>query len=238
MNRGILSKRGIVLLIALTLAGLGTFSIRAYVQGIEARTLQGAELVEAFVAKETIAAGTSGRDATSNGMIESQAIPRRLVADGSVVNLDDIQDRFAQVDIMAGEQILESRFSSKSESALSVAIPDDRQAFALEVDIPSGVAGFVEVGSRVSVIAHFDEPQPTARYLVQNIEVLAVGRHISPGKDDEVDVEKILLTLAVTPTEAEKLALAVIRGQVYLTLVPSTSEPISTPGRSLDDVFS
>lgn len=48
----------------------------------------------------------------------------------------------------------------------------------------------------------------------------------------------VLLTVAVTPDEAEQLTFANLTGQLYMTLLPEDeTEPVVTPGRTVDNLF-
>lgn len=243
MNR-LFGRRSVALAGAVILAGLGTFALMSYVRGIEARTLRGAELVEVFVAKDLIPSGTAGQVAINDGLIEKQTVPRKALAEGSISSLKEIENRVAAVDIFKGEQINQARFVRPAEARGLIPIPADRQAMSIEVDMPPGVAGFVQSGDQVSIIAQLEEPEPRAEYLLQNVQVLAVGQRVVTidGNKDAGQVqqtqERVLLTLAVTPAEAEKLAFAMFQGQIHVTLLPTGQQPSSTSGSTSGNVFS
>lgn len=243
-----MTKRSMVLVAALILALVATAALASYVRGIEEETLRDAEAVKALVAKDLIAAGTSGAAAASGGLIVDEAIPRRLVSEDIVTSLDEITDLVADVDILKGEQIRASRFVS-AQAQGRIPIPKGRQAMSVEVAIPPGVAGFVKTGDRVSILAQLDVPvggeaqsQPRVQFMLQSIEVLAVGRSFSnvegDGDTPPAVQQQVLLTLAVTPSEAEKLGFAVFQGQVYFTLLPEGQKPTNTPGRTSTNAFS
>ncbi|HVL32020.1 MAG TPA: Flp pilus assembly protein CpaB, partial [Actinomycetota bacterium] len=202
-----------------------------------------------------IPAGTSIDEAVRRGAIAKTTIPRKVVADGAIASLDQVRGKIAAVTIVKGEQIVEARFASAEEVASGLPIPADRQAFAIEVDTPHGVAGFIQPGSRVSVIAHLEATAPSSnvvvkrsQFLLQDIQVLAVGERIAvsvSGDRDAAKVEqdarsvdnKVLLTLALTASEAERLAYALYEGDVHFTLLPQGHKPAKTPGRTGINVF-
>jgi pilus assembly protein CpaB len=117
-----------------------------------------------------------------------------------------------------------------------------REGVAELVGMPPGVAGFVRPQDRVSILATVTpSEQPTrTQYLVQNVEVLAVGRSAATGDGDTVidGGERVLLTLALTADEVEKVALALAEGELYFTLVPAGQPDQGTTGRTVDDLFS
>lgn len=257
-----MSGRLIAIIVALVLAAVATAALVSYVRGVENRALAQYETVQAYVAKDTILEGTSGEEAVQNGLIERAPVPRTLVADGAISELDQLEGKVAAVTIMQGEQILSSRFVAPQEARGLRPIPEGHEAMSVEVGIPPGVAGFVQPGDRVSVVAHVEtpeagapEPQPdeqapsttqitTARYLLQNVEVLAVGQSVvttteqgSEGQEVRRSESQMLMTLALTPTQVEQLVFVNFEGQVYFTLLPEDAEPADTPGRTVDNLF-
>jgi DNA-binding GntR family transcriptional regulator len=116
-------------------------------------------------------------------------------------------------------------------------IPEGRQAMAVEVTSSPGGAGFVQPGDHVSVIASpSGNDAAVARYLDQDVQVLAVGlkRHQeaqASGATSTGDGERMVLTLALTSSEAEQVAFAVLHGNVYFTLVTPGDGAHQTPGR-------
>jgi pilus assembly protein CpaB len=240
-------RRGVALGIALGLGALATIGIAGYVGSIESRALKGIEAVQAFVAKEIIPAGMSGANIISGGLIARQPIPRGVLAEGSIRSLNDIKDKTSSVMILKGEQILLARFAAPGGTKGVLPIPADRQALSVEVGVPPGVAGYIRAGDRVSIIAQLEGSgsggEARVQYLLQSIEVLAIGQHVATDGEKEsgglgASGGRVLMTLALTPVEAEKLVLAVLRGQVYFTLLPPDQQPVSTPGRTPKDAFS
>lgn len=249
-----MSKRTGGLLLAVVLAALSTTALISYVHGVEEKAFAGAETVEVYVARDAIPAGMSGDAAVQRAAIERTAVPRKVVADGAIHSLDEIRGKVAQVTIMRGEQIVAARFTSPDESGTGLSIPEGRQAMAVEIDAPPGVAGYVQTGSHVSVIAHLNiadkggsSNEPRAQFLLQDVPVLAVGRRIvvtaasgardSARQQQTQATDKVLLTLAVAPAQAEKLAYALFEGDVYFTLLPQGAKPVTTTGRTRINEF-
>jgi pilus assembly protein CpaB len=232
--KGLLAGRSMALVAALALSAFGTFALVSYVKGIEASTRKGEKLVHSFIAKDFIPAGTDGETAISDGLVAREEVPQRLLPEDAIQSLDEIQNRVAKVDILKGEQILSARFVKSSETEGIVAIPAGRQAMSVEVESPPGVAGFVRPNARVSIIAQLTEPRPRAEFVLQDVQVLAIGQGALDGAGaTTADTQgKVLLTLAVTPSEAEKLAFAVSQGEVYFTLLPPDQEALASENTS------
>jgi hypothetical protein len=62
---------------------------------------------------------------------------------------------------------------------------------------------------------------------------------VTPGEKEQPQqvTSNVLLTLALTPSQAEKLAYAVFEGDIYFTLVPNGQRPATTPGRTQANAF-
>jgi pilus assembly protein CpaB len=240
-------------ILAIALAAAATVAIYLYIQGVEQRAFEDAELVEVFVAQGPIESGTTAEQASEAGLITQDTAPRVNVPDGAVTRLDQIEGLFAVERILTGEIILLDRWGATEEVAIEFEIPEGSEAISVEVAIPPGVAGFVRTGRQVSLIATVELPGPTttdeegnvvtepeeirSQYLLQNIEVLAVGQRQVQTDDPEAPDASVLLTLALEPEDAERLAFAAENASLYFTLLPDDAEPAETPGRTFEDLF-
>ena len=74
--------KSIAVVLALVLAAVATFAIFTYVRGLEQRAFEDAELVEVFVAQETIPAGITADGASEAGLIGRDSRPRATVPAG------------------------------------------------------------------------------------------------------------------------------------------------------------
>ncbi|GAC1414004.1 MAG: hypothetical protein NVSMB57_09550 [Actinomycetota bacterium] len=177
MSIGAMSRRSVGLVVAVLLAAFATAAWMSYVRSVERRALTGSANVTVWLAKEAIPAGTSADFAVQRNLLQQQQVPRRILADGAVTNLQDLRGTVASVTILKGEQILRARFVSPQQAGRLLAIPADHQAMAVKVESPPGVAGFVQPRDHVNVIAKVRKQQgDQVRFLMQDVEVLAVGR--------------------------------------------------------------
>lgn len=247
------SSRLIAIIIAVVLAIVATVALVSYIRGVETRTQEEVEPVDAFVAAELIPAGTTAEAAAAAGLIEQRAVPRSAVPDGAITSLAQIEGTVAVTDIQPGEIILQARFGEGVVGARGLRpIPDDMQAISVDVGVVPGVAGFITPGSFVNMMVQLavpvgEEDEETGetpeelrvQFIIQNTEVLAVGRRvIQEGEETVQQTENILLTLAVTAEDAERVAFAALNGQLYFTLLPEELDaPFDTPGRTFENIF-
>lgn len=248
------NRRMLAIVAALLLASFATAALLSYVRGVEQRAQSGQTLVPVVVARDDIPAGTSSEAAGGRGLLGLENVPKRLVPDGAVQDVSRLKGTVAAFTIRKGEQIVAGRFVKPAELAGVLPIPADRQAMSLDVDVPHGVGGFIEPGSRVSIVAKF-KIQPaggaafdTAGYLIQDVPVLAVGSRVAsvPGGAQESDEDaagpiatedRITLTLALLPADTARLALAMTDGVVFVTLLPPGQKPVNVPARTYANEF-
>ena len=94
------------------------------------------------------------------------------------------------------------------------------RATSVKSDEVVGVAGFLFPGSHVDVLVTFRSdglPMPATQIVLQDVEVLTVGQKLQPdpqGKPDTVSV----VTLLLTPEDAQKLVLASSQGSIQFVL--------------------
>lgn len=248
----------IAVVLALLLAAAATIAIFLYVQGIEERAFEDAELVEVFVAQGPIEAGTAAGEAGDAGLIARDTAPRGNVPVGAITQLEQIEGLVAVDRILTGEILLRERWGSQEDVSVAFEIPEGFEAIAVEVGIPPGVAGYIRAGDRVSLIATVEAPGATttddggtvteeagevrSQYLLQGIEVLAVGQRTIEAEGEAAPQGSVLMTVALEPEDAERLVFAINNASLYFTLLPDDlpedAEPQDTPGRTLDDLFS
>lgn len=266
MNRKII---GVVT--ALVLALVGTVALVAYVSTAEDRALEGEELVEVYVVTERIPAGTPGAEIDEFVAIEQ--VPVKVQAAGAVDNLPSIASRVAAVDLLPGEQLLDTRFVSPADvtdRAAGVVVPDDLIEITIQLEPARAIGGLVEPGQEVAVFASFEPfdlapsvvtvdgeevalPDAVAvevegktpnstdtilrRVLVTAVQE-APDRTFSADEEEEVSrvetapVADLLVTLAVSPADAERIIFTAEFGLVWLALdgdgVPINPDPEQT----------
>lgn len=123
--------------------------------------------------------------------------------------------------ISKGEFLLPSKLApEKAGSGLPSLIPPGMRAVSVRVNDVVSVAGFVQPGSRVDVLltgtsATGAERQATT--VLTNVAVIAVGKNLERAAGGEA-VAAPVITLLVSPDDAQKLALAVQEGRIQLAL--------------------
>ena len=123
--------------------------------------------------------------------------------------------------IKANEAILDTKLADPAGGGgLPVAIPDGMRAMSVAVDEVVGVAGFVLPGTRVDVLvtmAGSGNRDPMTRIILQNMQVVTAGQTITRDANGDPVLVSVV-TLLVSPEDAERLALASTQGRIQLAL--------------------
>jgi pilus assembly protein CpaB len=99
-------------------------------------------------------------------------------------------------------------------------IPEGMRAIALRSDEVMGVAGFLLPGSHVDVLVTYHTekiPEAITATVLQNAEVLAAGHQVQPDPDGKPATVTVV-TLLLTPEDAERAVLATTQGTVHFVL--------------------
>lgn len=187
--------------------------------------------VTVVVATKPIAARTVIEPAA----IRVQARPAATLPPNCATSVDEVIGQVAMAPLMEGEPIARGAIAPRTASlGMAYAVPTGMRAVAVALDPIIGVAGFLKPGDRVDVVATFtvDEIKVT-KTVLQDVTLLAIGPEIRPEQQVRTASvsnarprEQANATLAVSPTQAEKLILAEAGGRLRLTLRPADDRTI------------
>jgi len=133
--------------------------------------------------------------------------------------------------IVSGEEILPEKLKQpgQTESGLSYIVPEGMRAVTVAVDEISGVAGFVQRGDYVDVLAYTtttyvpeettEKTHGTTIVAAQNVCVAAVGTTLAAGTDaDDTETVYSSITLFLTPEDAMRVVQSAKGGVVTIVL--------------------
>jgi len=147
-------------------------------------------------------------------------IPSGDLPPGAPRKRSDVIGHGVIIPISKGEFILPNRLAGENAgSGLPSLIPPGMRAVSVRVNEVVSVAGFVTPGTRVDVLltgAPGGGEQETTTVL-QNVAVLASGHTLERSASGDPQ-NTAVITLLVTPDDAERLALASKEGQIQLAL--------------------
>jgi len=176
-------------------------------------------------------------DDLSIGQVSPESVP-----DQSFATIADALGRTAKVEMVKGQAVVEPLLAERGTgSGLQALVPMGMRAITIEVNEFSGVGNMVAPGCRVDVVATIQGTggdEISARTIVQNVKVTAVGQRVTarPDPKDEPNQQNVFrsVTLLCTPEEAEFIELANTTGRPWLILRGNKDEErVETPGISI-----
>lgn len=207
----------IMIVAALVLAGITTFLVYNWRQKpVPTQKVTQEVLLPVVAAANDLHWGVK----LSPEMLDVIFLPEKCLSAGHYTSIEEIEGRVLKTSVVINEPVLESKLAPEgSKAGLYGVIEYEMRAMSVKVDQVIGVAGFVYPGSNVDVLVTINQKSgkgPISKIVLQDIPVLAAGTQMEVKEGESVPVK--VVTLEVTPEEAEKLAMAVTKGKIRLAL--------------------
>lgn len=237
------------IIIALALAVAVVLFNYMYISSVK-QEYESGEFVHVVKAKETIdqfsvvdpemidVVRIDARDAQGNML----ALPGKELSEAGKAYLkNQVQFHLTKAAIPEGMYISQAMVAENLDDSFSRKIPDGMRAVTIAVDDMSGVAGLIRPGDRIDLVGNFQVQAGTnskgmpiqglfTQTILQNIEVLAVGKDAGIGLSEELvqdamQAEKQFsrptsITLSVLPEDAQKVIHVRSAGSLSATLRP------------------
>lgn len=141
---------------------------------------------------------------------------------GMFTRIEDCSGRALITAVAENEAILEPKLAALiSGAGLPATIPEGMRALSVAVNEVVAVAGFVQPGTMVDVLvtgsAGGGANQNITRTILENVRVLAAGQKIEQDRDGKPQTVPVI-TMLVSPEDADKLAMAANQGKIQLAL--------------------
>ena len=175
------------------------------------------------------------------GAVKLRNVPASLFPAGGFSRIEDVVDRPVISAIQPDEAVVAARIAARGSGlGLAPLIPPGMRALSVRVNDVVGVAGFLLPGMRVDVLVTgrpASASDTVTRIVLQDIAVLSAGQTVeTDGKSPAITTP--VVTLLVTPSEAEALTLATNEGHIQLVLRNSTDRALTnTRGQELSGLF-
>jgi Flp pilus assembly protein CpaB len=238
-------SRGLVVAVALVLAALAAGAVILYTNGVKEEAVSGGELTTVIVATQEIPANTPLNPLVEGGGFKELAVPNDAVVDGAVTSLDELKGRTTTSPLLANEQISVADLDTgEAPAGGSLGISKGHVALTFQMNAPQGGFGYVQRGDNVTVYATYNGasfipgsledlltgnsadttakrqelPDFTAT-IIPSVRVLAVQ---NPAVDEEGKStgDSVVLTLDLTPEDAQTLVFASENALVWYGLLP------------------
>lgn len=233
---------GLVLLVGIALAGGAVYMAKDYISAYQNELARkNAQLqavvptVDVYVANRAL---KYGEDLTPEDVRiiswPENAIPEGAFMDAAVLFPEDNKEpRVVLRTMEKDEALLEVKVTAPGEDAgLTSRLARGMRAFAIKVDVSSGVSGFLRPGDRVDVYwtGRVDEQLGQGRgeftkLIEAGVSLIAIDQ--STGGDVENGAIAQTVTVAVKPGQVGKLTQAQSTGRLSLSLVGAEDDTIA-----------
>jgi pilus assembly protein CpaB len=214
MNRNRLIMVGVL---ALVLAGAVSFAVYHLLRGMVGANRAASAATVVVAAKDlTVGAKIEARD------VRLAQLPASELPANVFHNASDVVGRGVLIPIQRSELILGSKVAGEEAGAgLPALIPKGMRAVSVKVNDVVSVSGFVLPGTRVDVLLTGQPSKsndtPTTTTVLENVQVLSAGPKLEKDANGQ-PVNVPVITLLVSPDDAQKLTLAATQGQIQLSL--------------------
>ena len=231
MNRQ--TRTFVVLVVAVVVAAAASYAVYRAVASIPVRQVEIAT-AKAVVAARPMPIGTL----VTRESVKEIDWPARTPLSGGYARIEDVVDRGLVAPVVENELLTVNNLAAKEAGAgLPPMITEGMRAISIKVDEVINVAGFVTPGTRVDVLVVISPTEQRddriARVVVSNVPVLASNTRYDQdeSRKDGKPVRSTVVTVMVSPEDAERIALAQSDGRLMLTLRnPLDVEPTVTNG--------
>ena len=237
---------GLVLILGLGLAGFAVYMAKNYIQGYQAQLEQERaksaptiETVEVYVAKQKLEYGQR----LLKDSVSLVAYPKNSLPEGTYSTEEDLfpegedEPRTVLRTMEPKEAILDVKVTGPGEDAgITSQLKRGMRAFAIEVDVSSGVSGFLRPGDRVDVywtgqmaasdgIDGHRSRREVTKLIETGVRLIAVDQ-VANGDTTEAIIARTV-TVAIKPQQVASLAQAQSTGSLSLSLVGAEDETVA-----------
>lgn len=234
---------GLVLIVGIALAGGAVMMAKNYITAYQQELASERAAREAvvpttsvFVANRSLRYGESlGKDAVRIVKWPVDAVPEGAYTDADALFPPDANDTRVVLRAMEkDEAVLALKVTEPGEDAgITSRLERGMRAFAIRVDVASGVSGFLRPGDRVDVYwtgsmrdAVEGARGEVTRLIEAGVQLIAIDQ--SAGGDLEGTVIARTVTVAATPQQVAGLAQAQTSGRLSLSLVGAEDDTIAS----------
>lgn len=153
------SRRTLITIAAIAVGAIAVFLIYGYVGSVKDEAFADAERVTVFVVKQTVAQGKYGEEAQAEKLVVEDEIPKKFWPENAIRNFDDIAGKVAIADLAVNQIVTTDMFADPGTVQNSFADrlekinEEDQVAITIAVDEVRGVAGLLQPGDYVNIMA-------------------------------------------------------------------------------------
>lgn len=216
-----MQRRAVVILVlALACAGLAAYLAIEFLGGEDTGEARTVTLRPVAVAAQPLSVGHT----VTEEDVKMIQWPADQIPAGFSEAASEVVGRGVITPIAVNEPLLASKLArAEAGGGLPITIPEGKRAMSVAVNEVIGVAGFIQPGTYVDVLVTAEPPEGArqsdsqTQVVLQDVQVLSAGQTYQRNVDGTPQTVSVV-TLLVTPEEAETLTLAADYGRLQLAL--------------------
>ena len=230
---------GLVLVVGLALAGAAVWMVQGYVSQAQvdvarekATRLRLGDLVDVYIVKKPMAYGAAiTREDVQLATFPVKSLPKgAFTAEASLFPGDYKEPRYVVRQMEAMEVLLGVKVTEPgADVGLTARLSKGKRAFAIRVDVASGVSGFVRPGDNVDVYWTGEAVGSGSRFtqLIETaVKVVAVDQADDSERSGSSAMVARTVTVETTPEQVARLAQAQATGSLALSLVGNNDDTV------------
>ncbi|MFW6088814.1 MAG: Flp pilus assembly protein CpaB [Gemmatimonadota bacterium] len=169
--------------------------------------------------------------------------PGDVIPENASTTVEEVLGRGIITPVTMNEPLLAGKMAVKEAGGgLPIVINEGMRAVSVRVNEVIQVAGFVMPGTRVDVFVTIEPPEgqsggPITKLVLENVSVLTANQVIETAPNGE-PTSATVVTMLVTPDDAEKLIHAANRGEIQLGLRNTLDlDSVTTDGVQVRDLL-
>lgn len=240
---------GLVFVAGLALAGFAVYMVQKYVGQNQIELTQErafraklGPVVEVYVTKDVLPYGVAlTKDNVKKVLMPKNNLPETVFTDEAALFPGDYaKPRYVVRQMEKSEPILSVKVTEPGEDVgLTARLAKGMRAFAIKVDVASGVSGFLQPGDNVDVYwtgSTAEISGELTRLIEGSVRIVAVDQVANSERSSGTLIARTV-TVEVTPQQVARLAQAQATGRLALSLVgqgdASASGVVEVDSRSL-----
>ncbi|HTS74489.1 MAG TPA: Flp pilus assembly protein CpaB [Gaiellaceae bacterium] len=208
--------------IAIGLALVAMMLTLLYVTNYRRSVQHSAGTVQVYVAGQDIPAGTAG--STVANELHKLSVPRTAVVPGAISSPQQIKNEVLTAPIYSGEQVTLRRFANAAAQGIRAQLHRDMRAIQVGGDPNQLLAGTLQAGDHVDLVASIHHPDPTSQAVSSLIVLRDLLVLVAPTTDAAAKLSSSGATssviLAVSDTQVQRFYYVVKNDDWSLELRP------------------
>ncbi len=233
---------GLVMVVGLALAGGAVYMAQTYIGSYEdalaaerSKPEENIPVTKIFLAKRTI---NYGEPITKEDVFlanyPKEFLPNGVYSPDQPLFIENEERRVALRVIEGNTPVLAAMLSEPgAEAGLTSRLQPGQRAFTIEVDVASGVSGFLRTGDRVEVYWTGRPPNvdpsvrrgDVTRLIESGVRLIAIDQSSSATQAGQAAIARTV-TVAATPSQVAALATAQSTGKLTLSLMGLNDESV------------